>query len=137
MTAKDGAAQIATDLLGQLDAAWNAADGTAFAAAFTEDVKVVNIFGMHIRGRAATAQRMQHIFDTIFAGSRHLGRQLDQARFLTDGVVLAISAATVAVPSGPFAPEMRNRQTAVLVQADGAWRIAAWQNTLLGTSPPA
>jgi uncharacterized protein (TIGR02246 family) len=131
----DDASQVASAVLARLDAAWNAADGAAFAAEFTEAVDVVNIFGMHIRGRAATAERMQHIFDTIFQGSRHRRRQLEEARFLAADVVLAISSATVEIPTGPLAPEMNNRQTAILVREGGAWRITAWQNTLIGGPP--
>jgi uncharacterized protein (TIGR02246 family) len=106
------ASAIAQEVLNRLDTAWNAADGPGFASAFTDDVDVVNIFGMHIRGRRASADRMQHIFDTVFKGSRHGQRELEEARFLAPGVVLAISSATVEIPTGPMAPAMSNRQTA-------------------------
>jgi uncharacterized protein (TIGR02246 family) len=39
------ATQTAVELLERLDAAWNAADGKAFAAEFTPDADVINIFG--------------------------------------------------------------------------------------------
>lgn len=121
--------RIVGAVLARLDQAWNAADGAAFAAQFAAATDVVNLFGTHIRGRAATAERMQHIFDTIFKGSRHRRRQLEEARFLAANVVLAISSATVEVPHGPLAPELPSRRSFVLVEEGGAWRIRAWHNT--------
>ena len=121
--------QIVSAVLARLDQAWNAADGAAFAAEFAETADVFNLFGAHIRGCPATAERMQHIFDTFFQGSRHRRRQFEDARFLAANVVLAISSATVEVLRGPMVPELHSRQLVVLVEEGGAWRIAAWQNT--------
>jgi hypothetical protein len=39
----------------QLEAAWNAMDGSAFAAPFAAEADFVNIRGDHFRGRAAIA----------------------------------------------------------------------------------
>ena len=129
------ASRIAAAVLARLDQAWNAADGEAFAAEFTTTADVVNLFGTHIRGRAATAERMQHIFQTIFKGSRHGRRELEQARFVAETVVLAISSATVEVPQGPLAPAVQSRQSFILVEEGGAWRITAWHNTRLSGPP--
>lgn len=128
----DDALQIASNILARLDRAWNAADGPMFAAEFTEAADVVNLFGAHIHGRAAVAERTQFIFGTIFKGSEHRHRQLELARFLADGVVLAISSAIVGVPGGPLEPELHTRQTCILLQEHNVWRICAWQNTRIG-----
>lgn len=64
-------AWIASGVLTQLDAAWNTADGAAFA----DDADVVNLFGMHFRSREATAARMQPIFEMICRESSHRRRQ--------------------------------------------------------------
>jgi uncharacterized protein (TIGR02246 family) len=124
---------IAKDVLHRLDVAWNAADAKSFAAEFTDDADVVNIFGSHFRGRVDLTKRMQQIFDTIFKGSTHRSRTLERAYYLGDDVVVAISAATVAVSSGPMAPVAENRQTFILVDRGGRWQIRHWHNTPVRT----
>lgn len=126
---------VTTAVLARLDAAWNAADGAAFAAEFTLDADIINIFGVHFQGRADIAKRMQLIFDTIFKGSTHRERTLEMTRTLSQGLILAVSSATVDVPSGPQAPRMVNRQTFVLVEDAGRWRIRHWHNTLVQQKP--
>jgi hypothetical protein len=43
-----------------------------FAAEFAEDTELINIVGVRIQGRAATARQMQHVFDVVFNGSHHV-----------------------------------------------------------------
>jgi len=50
--------------------AWNAGDGTGFAAAFTDDVDFVVWEGSHLNGRQELAAFTQEIFDTVVKGSR-------------------------------------------------------------------
>jgi uncharacterized protein (TIGR02246 family) len=119
----------ATQVLDRLDAAWSAGDGAAFAAAFTFDTDVVNIFGARFHGREDLTKRMQSIFGTIFKGSAHRSRTLEIVRYLSTDTILAVSSAHVEVPSGPLAPEIRNRQTFILTQEDGEWRVRHWHNT--------
>jgi uncharacterized protein (TIGR02246 family) len=130
--ATSGPLEIATTVLDRLNAAWNAADGVRFAAEFTEDADVINISGEPYRGRSDLARRMQLIFDGIFKGSRHVGREVEVARYLAPDTILVVSTAIIAVPTGPMSPETRNRQTLILVEHDGNWRIRHWHNTTIG-----
>jgi len=127
--AQGQAAIIASDVLKRLDAAWNQADGAKFAAEFSEDADVINIFGTHIRTRAEMAKRMQSIFNTIFKGSTHRARNLEIARYLAPDTIIVLSSTRVEVPTGPLAPEERNRQTFILVENGDAWQIRHWHNT--------
>src|SRR5687767_4402615 len=43
------------NIVGQLEAAWNAMDGSAFAGPFADDADFVTIRGEHFRGRPAIA----------------------------------------------------------------------------------
>ena len=43
------------NIVRQLEAAWNAMDGSAFAAPFAADADFVNIRGEHFRGQASIA----------------------------------------------------------------------------------
>jgi uncharacterized protein (TIGR02246 family) len=61
--------RIVSDLIGELENAWNAADGARFARPFTEDADFVNIRGDHFRTREVIANGHQAIFDTIYKGS--------------------------------------------------------------------
>lgn len=120
---------IASELLERLDHAWTAGDGAAFASEFSEDADIINIFGGHFHGRAAIAERMQAIFDTIFKGSVHRSRTLESVRELSADILVAVSSARVDVPSGPQAPQIVNRQTVVLLREHGEWKIIHWHNT--------
>ena len=45
------------------------------------------------------------------------------------------SGDTCVVPSGPLAGELNGLATLVLVEQDGAWRIAVFHNTLVAHPP--
>lgn len=128
---ESAAAQAAAPVLDRLNAAWDAGDGAAFAAQFTVDADVINIFGEHFRGGSDLVRRMQFIFDGIFKGSRHVERNLEIARHLDEGTILVVTSSLIAVPQGPLAPETRNRQTFILVDDGGVWRIRHWHNTTI------
>ena len=61
--------QIVSDVVGELEKAWNAADGTRFARPFAEDADFVNIRGEHLRTREAIARGHQAILNSIYKGS--------------------------------------------------------------------
>ena len=127
--------QAGEDVLRRLEEAWNAADGAAFAAPFTEDADFVAIRGDHHRTRDAIAAGHQAIFDTIYRGSR-LQYSLTHARRLTDDVILVHASQTMDAPSGPLAGAHSATATLVLVRATDGWRIAAFHNTLVQGPPP-
>ena len=58
--------RIVSDLIAELENAWNAADGSAFAQPFAQDADFVNIRGEHVRTREAIGKGHQGIFDTIY-----------------------------------------------------------------------
>ncbi len=114
-----------------LQDAWNAADSAGFAAPFADDADFVNIVGMHVRGRDGIAAGHQHIFRTMYAGSR-IEYRLKSARLLRPDVALAHVDAKLHVPVGPMAGDMAALWSAVLTrEGGGAWRIASFHNTLV------
>lgn len=125
------AAVVASEILHRLDRAWNAADSAKFAAEFSDDANLINIFGAHISGRADIEKRIQTIFSTIFQGSTHRSRKLEMAHYLSPDTIIALSSAEIAVPAGPLAPETKNRQTFILVKNGDSWRINHWHNTTI------
>src|SRR3712207_2973312 len=120
---------IAAELVQQLEDGWNAADGTAYGAVFTDDADFVAIRGDHHRTRQAIATGHQQIFDTIYKGSR-VQYELVASRPLADTVILAHVHSTLDAPTGPLAGVQRALATAVLIRTEDRWRIAAFHNTL-------
>jgi uncharacterized protein (TIGR02246 family) len=108
--------------------AWNAGDAASFARCFTTDADFVNIFALHVVGREAVAKQHQHIFDTIYRGSRNAFSMVG-ARALAEAVVLAHIAADLRVPDGPLAGEVKTLASAVLVRDGLGWLIASFHNT--------
>lgn len=125
------AAVVASEVLQRLDGAWNAADSAKFAAEFSDDADLINIFGAHFSGRAEIEKRIRSIFDTIYKGSTHRSRRLEMARYLSPDSILALSSNEIAVPAGPMAPVSRNRQTFILTKSGDTWRIRHWHNTAI------
>ncbi|HVF67585.1 MAG TPA: SgcJ/EcaC family oxidoreductase [Pyrinomonadaceae bacterium] len=108
----------------QLEAGWNSKSGAAFAKPFAEDADYVIINGMQIKGRDAIAEGHQRIFDTYFKDST-LALSVKQARMLrADVAVVHVSAHMKA--GGQEADAVI---TMVMTKENGAWKIAAFQNT--------
>ena len=112
----------------QLEAAWNAMDGTAFAAPFADDADFVNIRAEHFRGREAIEAGHTAIFRTIYAGSTNR-YAIEAARLLSPDVALVHVHAALEVPGGPVAGRHTARFSMVLTRHAGGWHIDAFHNT--------
>jgi uncharacterized protein (TIGR02246 family) len=121
-------------IVGQLEAAWNAKDGSAFAAPFAADADFVNIRGEHFRGRPAIAAGHAAIFRTIYAGSTNRCT-MEAARLLQPEVALVHVRALLDAPHGPLAGRHGACFSMVLTRQNDWWEIAAFHNTL--EAPPA
>jgi uncharacterized protein (TIGR02246 family) len=121
---------IAGPILEQLEQAWNEGDGAAFGAAFADESDFVNIRGEHHRGAANIGHGHQGIFDSIYAGST-VSYELDLARELTPGSILAVATSTLDAPGGPLKGIHNSRMTMVMVEQDDDWAITAFHNTLV------
>ena len=120
--------QVAREIVGRLEEAWNAGDGDAWAAEFAEDADFITVRGEYFRTRTTIAEGHRHIFSTFYQGSTNRIALL-RARAIRDDVILAHSTAELTVPGGPMAGTHRAIQTVLLARADGAWRIASFHNT--------
>ena len=122
-------------IVAQLEAAWNAMDGPAFAAPFALDADFVNIRGEHFRGRQAIAAGHAGIFRTIYAGSS-IRLTIEAARLLRPDVALAHVHSVLDAPQGPLAGRHGARFTLVLTREPGSWVIAAFHNTVEAAPAP-
>jgi uncharacterized protein (TIGR02246 family) len=120
---------MAASWLEHLEGAWNQADGAAFGAVFADDCDFVDIRGAHHRSRAAVSAGHQALFDSIYSRSS-IRYQLDSAREVAPGCVVAVANATLNAPVGPLRGVSRARLTAVLTEHQGLWSVAAFHNTL-------
>src|SRR4029453_7517956 len=107
--------KIVSDIVGELERAWNSSDGAAFARPFTDDADFVNIRGEHFRTREAITKGHQGIFNTIYKGSV-VRYQVIGARAIAPGVLLAHVKSALKAPTGPLAGEHSSLFTVVLVQ---------------------
>lgn len=115
-------------LVAQLETAWNAGDGEAFAAPFADDADFVNVRAEHHRGRSAIAQGHVHILGSIYKGSRN-HYAVRHARLISADIALVHVDATLDVPAGPLAGTIR-ALFSVILQRDGAsWAVISFHNT--------
>lgn len=112
----------------QLEQAWNAADGTAFAAAFSEDADFVHILGGYYTGRAAIEAGHRMIFGTIYKGST-VRYSVEKIRSVRPDVALVFLRQYLHFFEGGQPRELEARPTIVAEQVAGKWQIAAMQNT--------
>ena len=122
--------RLVAGVVAELEHAWNAADGEAFGRPFAEDADFVNIRGEHYRTRDAIAKGHQGIFNTIYKGSV-VRFQVMGVRAIAPGVLLAHVKSALTAPTGPLAGTHGSLFSAVLVQDQHNWRIAAFHNTLV------
>ncbi|WP_409491789.1 SgcJ/EcaC family oxidoreductase [Amycolatopsis sp. cmx-11-12] len=115
------------EIITELERAWNAGDGAAWAACFAEDADFVDVVGRIQRGRATIARELQNIFDTIYRGSTLEIRQLS-SRPLGGGFDLVHTATVLSIPAGPLAGQVRGVQTKLVHDGE----IVAFHNTIRG-----
>lgn len=115
-------------VVGQLETAWNAMDGAAFAVPFADDADFVNIRGEHHRGKAAIAAGHTAIFKSIYAGSS-VALTLEGARLLSPDVALVRVHSILNAPQGPLKGRHGARFSMVLTRTGSGWEIAAFHNT--------
>lgn len=124
-----GSEAIARSVMKGLEAAWNAADGTAFGAAFADDADFVDIRGDYHKSRQAIAAGHQALLDSIYKGST-VDYRLIQAREIAPDLTLAHVSATMKAPVGPLAGENNSTFTLLIKGKGEAARIVAFQNTM-------
>ena len=117
------------DIVHRLESAWNAMDGSAFAAPFATEADFVNIRGEHFRGRPAIAAGHAALFQGIYAGSTN-HYTVEAARLLRPDVALVRVHSTLDTPRGPFAGRHGARFSLVITKERDGWEIAALHNTL-------
>jgi uncharacterized protein (TIGR02246 family) len=108
---------------------WNQGSGAAFADVFTEDGDLVAFDGTHLEGRAQIEAVQQRLFDKYLKGTRLVGT-VERVRFLDqDTAVMHAVGNTIMRGKARPSPERASIQTLTTVRLDGAWRVAAFQNT--------
>jgi uncharacterized protein (TIGR02246 family) len=112
----------------QLETGWNSKSGAAFAKPFADDADYVVINGMQIKGREAIAQGHQRIFDTFYKDSV-LSLSVKQVRMLRADVAVVHVSGHLKSTQGAGAQEGDAVITLVMTKENGAWTIAAFQNT--------
>ena len=110
----------------QLESAWNAKSGPAFAKPFAEDADYVVINGMYLKGRPTIEKTHQQIFDTIFKDTT-LTLKVRQIRFLrSDVAVVHVDGHR----DGPTKDLVQDALlTLVMTKEKDRWIVAAFQNT--------
>lgn len=122
-TTSDPTATMAT-----IVSAWAEHDADAFADAFVEDGTMI-IAGTHVTSRPAIAEFMRTAFAGPYAGSRVTGQPV-AVRSIAPGCTLIITEGGVIMPGeDEVAPQRAIRAGWLLVQDEGTWRLAAYQNT--------
>jgi uncharacterized protein (TIGR02246 family) len=110
--------------------AWIEGDGIEFASHFTEDADLVNIHGMHVRGRQSIAGLYDMLFRSVFAGSG-LRYEGSTRRQLREDMVMVHMRMAVKICRGHLAGEHHALSSAVLAQNANGWAIASLHNTLV------
>lgn len=112
-------------------AAWNAGDMDAMGRLYADDVHWVNIVGMHWRGFQAVDRAHRAFFDLMFRGVKSKLVDVERARALPGGAVVAVGRLAVDAfrqPNGVVRPAEETRMTLVLEPQDGEFRIVHGSN---------
>jgi uncharacterized protein (TIGR02246 family) len=116
------------EMVYQLEAAWNAADGQGFAEAFAEDADFIHLLGGYYTGRAAIEAGHRMIFGTIYKGST-VRFSVEKIRFVRPDVAIVFLRQYLQFREGGAASELEARPTILAEKHDGKWQIVHLQNT--------
>ena len=112
----------------QVEDAWNAHDGKAFAAPFATDADYVVVNGMMLKGREAIEAGHTQIFTTIYKESHNVGT-VKSIRFLRPDVAIVHVEWNLEFKAGGEARKGHAMNTMVMAKEGGKWSIAAFHNT--------
>ena len=115
-------------LVYQLESAWNAGDGDAFAGLFSEDADFIHILGGYYAGREAIRAGHRMIFGTIYKGSS-VHYSVERIKFLRPEIALVFLRQHLEFAEGASVEELDARPMVVAEKLDGKWRFVALQNT--------
>ena len=116
------------EMVYQLEAAWNAADGQGFAEAFAEDADFIHLLGGYYTGRTAIEAGHRMIFGTIYKGST-VRYSVEKIRFLRLDVAIVSLRQYLQFKEGGTASDQEARPTIIAEKRDGKWQIVNMQNT--------
>jgi uncharacterized protein (TIGR02246 family) len=130
-----GQVQHIEALVGAVEAAWAAADATAYAASYSEDVQFIGPTGGVISGRAMLRNAHVGAFNNYFPAST-LQAQIRRIEFLTGTIAMVDLnyrvSGCIALPPGLRATELgviRHAVRWVVVKNHGEWEIHGQQMT--------
>jgi uncharacterized protein (TIGR02246 family) len=110
-----------------LEDTWARHDADAYGALFTSDATYTTFLGTRYRGRAEIVESHRALFARALRGTRIANDILDVRFYGPDTAVLTSSGDTY---KGGRPERLGKVQTYTIVRRpDGAWRIAAFQNT--------
>lgn len=119
--------QAATDVIDSLIDAWRSHDADAYGASFTVDATYVTFVGTYYRGRRDIVESHRILFAKYLKGTQLADEILD-IRFPAPNVAVVTGRGDTYKGKRP--KKLSKVQTYTLVrEADGQWRIAAFQNT--------
>ncbi|WP_405493974.1 SgcJ/EcaC family oxidoreductase [Streptomyces sp. NBC_00096] len=114
-------------VLASLARAWGAADADAYGALFTPDATYTTYVGTHYQGRGDITEAHRALFGGFVKGTK-LADSILGIRFLGPDAAVVTSRGDTYEGGRP--QELSKVQTYTLTrEADGRWRIAAFQNT--------
>lgn len=107
---------------------WNAGDGKAFAAPFTQQIDFIGFDGTSFTDRDELADFHQTLFDKWLKGSRLVGDV--KVRFLTPDTALLLGRGGTIMRGKTDPSRVRDSiQTLTAVRTPDGWRLASFQNT--------
>lgn len=112
--------------------AWKAGDAIEFASYFAEDADLVNVHGMHVRGRQAIAGLYDMLFRSVFAGA-NLDYEVSCRRKLRPGLVLMHLRLEFQIVRGHLAGEHHVVTSMMLEQQRTGWAVVSLHNTKVDT----
>jgi uncharacterized protein (TIGR02246 family) len=110
--------------------AWNSGSAMDFAGFFAENADLVNIHGMHLRGRQAIAGLYEMLFRSVFAQST-VEDSISTRRKLRADVELVHAKIKFTVRQGPMFGEQNAVISLVMTHQQNRWMVSSMHNTLV------